>query len=316
MNPAELERRLAAYIAVRQTLGYAMRAERTLLFDFKRFITERGVMNPIRAQMAVDWATQSSGRGVAGAATRLTMARRFLLHLRGSYPDTEIPGINLLATARRPTPYLFSEAEVTALIEASRKIGPRGSLRPLTLATLIFLLDSTGLRVGEVVHLSIGDVMLTAAPPRLVIRDTKFGKSRLVPLHPTTAVILAQYVAERKRLSYDGLSDAFFISERGAAFSVSSLGRWFGQLVLRVGLWPEKGKRWPCLRSFRHTFAVRRLRTWYEEGADVTTLLPHLSVYLGHLSPKETYWYLTSTPELLGVAADRFRSYVGKGGDQ
>ncbi len=182
MNPAELERRLAAYIAVRQTLGYAMRAERTLLFDFKRFITERGVMNPIRAQMAVEWATQSSGRGVAGAATRLTMARRFLLHLRGSYPDTGIPGINLLATARRPTPYLFSEAEVTALIEASRKTGPRGSLRPLTLATLIFLLDSTGLRVGEAVHLSIGDVMLTAAPPRLVIRDTKFGKSRLVPL--------------------------------------------------------------------------------------------------------------------------------------
>jgi integrase/recombinase XerD len=81
-------------------------------------------------------------------------------------------------------------------------------------------------------------------------------------------------------------------------------------------LWPEKGKRWPCLRSFRHTFAVRRLRTWYEEGADLTTLLPHLSVYLGHVSPEETYWYLTATPELLGIAAERFRSYVYKGGDR
>jgi integrase len=294
-----------------------MRAECTLLVDFVRFITERGVMNPIRAQAALDWATDTTGqRGVAGTATRLTMARRFLLHLRASYPDTEIPACNLVASAHRPTPYLFTEAEVTRLIEASRQVGPRGSLRPHTLATLITLLDSTGLRVGEAVHLSIGDVVLVAAPPRVLVRDTKFGKSRLVPLHATTATMLAQYVAERKRLAYDGLSDAFFVSERGTALHVSSLGRWFGQLVLRLGLWPEKGKRWPCLRSFRHTFAVRRLRTWYEEGANITTLLPHLSVYLGHVSPEETYWYLTATPELLRTAADRFRSYACQGDDR
>jgi integrase/recombinase XerD len=316
MNLTELECRLAAYIAVRQAMGYAMRAERTLLVDFVRFLAERDALNPIQAQMAFDWATQTSGqRGVAGTATRLSMARRFLLHVRATYPDTEIPPLHLVATARRPTPYLFTEAEVTRLIEASRQVGPRDSLRPYTLTTLITLLDSTGLRVGEAVHLSIDDVVL-AAPPRLLIRETKFGKSRLVPLHPTMATMLAQYVGERKLLDYDGLSDSFFVSERGTALRVSSLGRWFGQLVLRVGLWPEKGKRWPCLRSFRHTFAVRRLRTWYEEGADLTTLLPHLSVYLGHVSPEETYWYLTATPELLGIAAERFRSYVYKGGDR
>ncbi len=292
-------------------------AERTLLVDLVRFVNERGVLSPIRAQVALDWATATTGqRGVAGTATRLIMARRFLLHLRASYPDTEIPAFNLVASARRPTPYLFTEAEVTRLVEASSQARPCGSLRPHTLATLITLLDSTGLRVGEAVHLSIGDVVLATAPPRLLVRDTKFGKSRLVPLHSTTATMLAQYVAERKRLAYDGLSDAFFVSERGTALRVSSLGRWFGQLVLRVGLWPEKDRRWPCLRSFRHTFAVRRLRTWYEEGANLTTFLPHLSVYLGHVSPEETYWYLTATPELLGMAADRFRSYVCEGGDQ
>jgi integrase len=317
MNPAELERRLTAYIAVRQAMGYVMRAECTLLVDFVRFIIARGGLSPIRAQMALDWATDTTGqRGVAGTATRLIMARRFLLHLRASYPDTEIPACNLVASARRPTPYLFTDAEVARVIEASRRVRPRGSLRPHTLATLITLLDSTGLRVGEAVRLSIADVMLVAAPPHLVVSNTKFGKSRLVPLHASTVTMLAQYVAERKRLAYDGLCDAFFVSERGTALRVSSLGRWFGQLVLRVGLWPENGKQWPCLRSFRHTFAVRRLRTWYEEGADLTTLLPHLSVYLGHVSPEETYWYLTATPELLGAAADRFRSYVCQGGDR
>lgn len=317
MNLPELERRLAAYLAVRQATGYAMRAERTLLADFVRFLAESGELNPIRAQAALDWASQgASRRGTAGTATRLTMARRFLLHLRASYPDTEIPAHNLVATARRRTPYLFTEAEVARLMEASSQIGPRGSLRPHTLTTLIALLDSTGLRVGEAVHLTIGDAELAATPPHLLIRETKFGKSRLVPLHPTTAAVLAEYVAERRHLSYDGLSDMFFVSEHGTALRVSSLGRWFGQLVLRLGLWPEKGKQWPCLRSFRHTFAVRRLCTWYEEGADLTTLLPHLSVYLGHVSPEETYWYLTATPELLRAAAERFHHYVLAGGDR
>lgn len=144
MTSTELDRRLAAYLAVRQVMGYAMRAERTLLVDLVRFLTERDALNPIRAQVAFDWATQTTGqRGPAGMSTRLTMARRFLLHLRASYPDTEIPASNLVAGARRSTPYLFTEAEITRLIEASRQTGPRGSLRPHTLATLLTLLDST-----------------------------------------------------------------------------------------------------------------------------------------------------------------------------
>jgi integrase/recombinase XerD len=109
-------------------------------------------------------------------------------------------------------------------------------------------------------------------------------------LHSSTANKLATYADKRKELAYDGLADSFFVSEQGGALSVAGLDRWFKTLVLRLGLWPEDGRRWPCLTSFRHTFATRRLRTWYEGGADVTTLLPHLSVYLGHVSPRETYW--------------------------
>ena len=312
MTSSELNLRLTAYIAVRQSLGYGMRAEKTMLADFIRFLEKRGELNPIRGQAAFDWATQLEGhRGAGGSAARLTMARRFLIHLRASYPDTEIPAHGLLATPRRRIPYLFTDATIDRLLEAAGENGPRGSLRPHTLTTLLGLLANTGIRAGEAVRLHIEDVHLEALPPRLLIRETKFRKSRWVPLHATTAYKLASYAAKRKELAYDGFSDSFFVSEQGTALRISNLDHWFRKLALRLGLWPEGEKRWPCLTSFRHTFAIRRLRTWYEEGADLAILLPHLSVYLGHVSPGETYWYLTATPELLTAAARRFGQYAG-----
>jgi integrase/recombinase XerD len=295
-------------------MGYAMRAERTLLADFVKFLVHRGEINPIRAQAALDWASQSAHkRGSSGTASRLVMARRFLLHLRASYPETEIPAHGLVAAARRPTPFLFTDNQIEQLVAAARTSGPRGSLRPYTLSTFLGLLASTGLRVGEAVRLTVTDVRLSVAPARLLIRETKFGKSRWVPLHSSTADRLAEYFAKRKELSYDGVAEAFFISERGGPLRVSGLDRWFGKLVLQEGLWPDRGKRWPSLRSFRHTFAVGRLRAWYEEGADVSALVPQLAVYLGHVCPQETYWYLTATPELLGEAAKRFALYISRG---
>jgi integrase len=317
MTPTDLESQLAAYLAVRQAMGYAMRAERTLLADFVHFLIDRGNLCPIRAQAAVEWATRGADqRGASGTATRLTIARRFLSHLRASAPDTEVPDYGLVATPRRPTPFLFSDNHIERLLVAAQQAGPSDSLRPHTLSTLLGLLASTGLRVGEAVRLTVSDVQLSATPPRLLVRHTKFDKSRWVPLHDTTAAQLADYLAQRRKQAYDALSDAFFVSEKGTSLRTSSLGRWFGQVVLRLGLWPEKGKRWPSLRSFRHTFAVRRLRIWYEEGADVTTLLPHLSSYLGHVSPEETYWYLTATPELLSLASQRFCRYAVSEGEQ
>ena len=159
MSPVDLERQLAAYLAVRQALGYAMRAERTLLADFVRFLIDGGDLNPIRAQAAVDWATRrSEQRGTSGTATRLTMARRFLSHLRATHPDTEVPEYGLVATARRPTPFLFNDADIERLLAAAQQARPRDSLRPYTLSTLLGLLASTGLRVGEAVRLTVSDV--------------------------------------------------------------------------------------------------------------------------------------------------------------
>lgn len=202
------------------------------------------------------------------------------------------------------------------MLEAAGRLSPRGSLRPLIHQTLFGLLACTGLRAGEAIKLLVSDVQLDEEPPRLLIRHAIFRKSRWVPLHPTAAEQLRRYARLRRELRYDGLSDMFFISEQGRQLDYNILQRTFRRLIRRVSLSPRPGQPHPTLHSFRHTFAVARLRRWCEAGADAHALLPHLSIYLGHVDPTSNYWYLTATPELLGAAAQRFESYAEKGGDE
>ena len=175
------------------------------------------------------------------------------------------------------------------------------------LATLLGLLASTGLRIGEAIRLTINDVQLDARPAHLRVLESKFRKSRLVPIDPTTATALAGYVRRRHDLGYHALSETFFVNESGSPLDAGVLGRWFDKLTSKVGLRPIRDDaRRPSLHSFRHSFAVRRLRAWHEAGLDVQALLPTLSVYLGHVRPEDTYWYLTVTPDLLRAAGSRF----------
>ena len=311
MSHRSLHLHLDAYLSVREALGFQMRAERTLLRDFVGFVESQGDGGPIRAQLAVDWACASSTqRGRGGAAQRLSMARRFLAYLRATLPETEVPPSGLVASFRRPQPYLLTPERITALIRAAYAMGPDGSLRPYTFATFLGVLASTGLRVGEAIRLMVHDVHLDAISPVLHIRETKFHKSRLVPLHPTTLGPLRHYTTLRTALGYAALSDSFFVSEQGGPLTHGLLRRWFLTVCHTVGLGPTAEGRRPSLRALRHSFAVQRMRRWYQEGRDVQGLLPHLSVYLGHVRPQESYWYLTATPELLSVAATRFQRYA------
>jgi integrase/recombinase XerD len=314
MSHSDLHLHLDAYLGVRQALGFQMRAERTLLREFVRYIETHADAGPIRAYLAVDWACASSTqRGASGAAQRLSMARGFLTYRRAILPETEVPNSGLVRAFRRPKPYLLTVPQITALIRAAQDLGPRGSLRPHTFATFIGVLASTGLRVGETIRLTVQDVHLDATPPVLHIRETKFHKSRLVPLHPTTVVPLRRYSAVRTTRHYAALSDVFFVSEQGQALTHEALGRWFAQLCRQLGLEPTAGGRRPRLHALRHAFAMERLRRWHQDGMDVQALLPHLSVYLGHVRPQESYWYLTATPELLSAAALRFQRYAARG---
>lgn len=310
-----LHQHVDAYIGVRQALGSPMQAQRILLHEFVEFVDTHGSGEPVRAQLALDWAcAMPNKRGGTGAANRLSVARGFLAYLRATIPETEVPSHQLLASTGWRKPFLFKPEQITTLVERALAGRPRGSLRPHTLSTLIGLLASTGLRPGEVLRLTIADLQLDQQPPHLRVMETKFGKSRLVPLHPSTADQIKAYAQKRSDLYYAGLSDTLFVSEKDLPLNYSSLGRWFSRLCRQLGFWPADDTRRPSLYSLRHSFAVERLRQWYHQGKDAQAMLPNLSVYLGHLGPQETYWYLTSTPELLTAAAERFERHVTPGG--
>ncbi len=314
MKPAELRSRLDRYLALRRAVGFETYAEERLLHDFVAFAERRGLDGGVHAQLAVDWACATAKQASAGApARRLSLVRGFLAHVHAALPEVEVPPHGLLAGARRPAPYIYSVQEIGALLAAARALGPRASLRPTTYATLIGLLASTGLRIGEAVQLRSEDVHLDEQPPCLLVREAKFHKSRLVPVHGTTADALCAYAHERRRLGYDGFADTFFVSECPGPLPAPSVRRTFVALARRAGVRPPHGAG-PRLHDLRHTFAVQRLLAWCREGADVQARLPELSVYLGHVCPEDTYWYLTATPELLVTAAERFDTYANAGG--
>jgi site-specific recombinase XerD len=316
MKAMDLDLKVNAYVSLREALGFRPRMEGLLLHDFVRHVESQGAVQPIRAQTALEWAC-SGKRGLEGRShlQRLDVVRGFLSHLRATIPETEVPDRGLVASTRRPKPYIFSPLEIEALISAAKGARPRGSLRPHTLATLIGLLASTGLRSGEALRLTMADVQLNLTPPRLQIWNSKFHKSRLVPLHATTTAMLDLYIHKRRDFHCDQTSGSFFLSHRGIPLTAISVMHWFRKTTRKLGLRSKQGGPRPILNSLRHTFAVNRILMWYQEGTNVLPLLPNLSVYMGHLRPQESYWYLSATPELLAAAADRFRAYTCTGGE-
>jgi len=317
MNQTELQQCLDSYLAIKEALGFKIQPTRILLRDFLRFVESRGISEPLRAQVAVDWACDaSSTRGASGQVQRLSLVRGFLSYLRSIEPETEVPDHKLLAGARRPTPYLFTLAQIVQLLDEASRMKPASSLRPHLWQALIGLLASTGLRVGEAIRLKVDDLKLEADTPYLLVSETKYRKSRLVPLHPASAIQLRCYAEKRQELGYDALSDHFFVSERGNPLGQETLWLIFNRMTRRLGMHPTDGRRRPSLHSLRHSFAVERLREWYHAGLDVQSMIPHLSVYLGHVRPQDSYWYLTATPELLSVAGERFQRYAEMGGEQ
>ena len=306
----DLGRHLEAYLAIRDALGLVAGARVRLLRSFLDHACDATAPStPIRAVTALAWACDHAppGCGDAGKAYRLTVARGFLSYLSGVMPGTEVPAHRLLASGRRRRPYVFSDAEIGAMIAAASKAPPRGTLRPVMLPALLGLLASTGLRIGEAVRLRMDDVRLDVQPAHLRILQTKFQKSRLVPVHPTSAAALAAYLRQRQELGYHALSDSVFMSEQGDPLDVGLLGVWFGKLTCKFGMWPaDQEARRPSLHSFRHSFAVRRRRGGPEARPDGPARLPPLWVYHRHVRPEDTYWYLTATPDLLRAAGACF----------
>jgi integrase len=209
-------------------------------------------------------------------------------------------------------PHIYHEEEIVELLAAARQLGSHGSLRPLTFETLFGLMASTGLRVSEAIHLRDDDVDLKRG--MLTIRQTKFAKSRQLPVHPSTVKALRHYRRQRARYVTTTDDSPFLIGSRGRLLG-QPLGERQAHRVfnaLRDGLgWENRGAHAaPRLHDLRHTFAVRRMMLWHADGTDIDQMMLALSTYLGHAEIFYTYWYLTAVPELMALAGGKFERFA------
>jgi integrase/recombinase XerD len=233
--------------------------------------------------------------------------RQFARHLQTIDPACEVPPTQLMPyRAPRAIPFLYEPDEIVALMRAA------GTLEPPLLAanyqTLIGLLAVTGLRLGEAIRLDRDDVDHRHRLLRII--DSKFGKSREVVLHDSTMRALSEYERLRDQRFPQPRCDAFLVSLRGTRLRKTCIHHMFARLLQVASLAPRSPRCRPRPHDFRHAFAVRTLLEWYRDGVDIQARLPLLSTYMGHVNPASTFWYLTASPELLGLVAARLESTI------
>jgi integrase len=299
--------RVEEYLAIRRSLGYKLAGYDAALGDFSEWLDTMGA-SVITADLALAWAQSRSTSSPVRQRQRLTMARRFAEYMAAIDPRTEIPSADLLpARYQRAAPYIYSPAEIAALMRAARSLSP--PLKAATYETLIGLLACTGLRFGEAAGLDCTDVNLVEGS--VLVRFGKNGRSRHLPIHPTTAGALTAYAARRDHLCPNPATAGFFVSVQGGRLAHSSVHAVFVTLRRLTGLDRRGHGRLPRVHDLRHTFVVRTMLAWYRDGVDVQARLPLLSTFLGHVDPKATFWYQNAAPELLSLAARRLEVDLG-----
>jgi integrase len=293
------------YIAMRREFGFQFRNPAILLREFARFAEKQGA-DFITTALALHWAQLPVRSDPAYWACRLSVVRQFTVFWQVTDPRTEIPPLGLLPYRyRRKAPYIYTDTEIRSLIEAAQQLPSRTGLRPLTYSTLFGLLIVTGMRISESLALNDNDVALDEG--LLTIRRTKFGKSRLVPVHSSTLRVLNAYVERRNQLLPSRWTNAFFVSEQGTPLTQWNVRYTFVRISREIGLRaPARSHgHGPRLHDLRHRFAVQALLRWYRDGLDVERQIPKLATYLGHVHVNDTYWYLSAVPELLELASQR-----------
>lgn len=296
-----LREALSDYLQIRRQLGFDMPQDGRLLEGFVGFL-ERAGADRITTELALAWSRTPADAHPHYWRQRLGVARGFARHLATIDPASEIPSRDLLpATRSRIAPYIYTEAEIAALLAAARQLKPQ--LRAARHETLIGLLAITGMRPGEALALDRTDVDLRHGAVH--VRAGKQKKQREVPLHQSTISALREYARQRDAHFPTPTTPAFFISARGRRLARSELNQTFTKLVREVGLEGRGARARPRPHDLRHAFAVRTLLDWYRAGEDIDRRMPLLSTYLGHVDPASTYWYLEAVPELLELISRR-----------
>lgn len=304
---SDLRESLEEYLAIRRCLGFILTTPARDLHNFVTFL--EGESAPyITTQLALRWVQQATTVQPATRAARLATVRLFAAWRSATDFRTEVPPRGLIPHRyRRKQPYIYSDEEIGKIVQAARGLPSPKGLRAHTYSTLFGLLAVTGMRVSEAVNLDRKDIDLEAGI--LTIRRTKFGKTRIVPVHPTTRDALRSYGQRRDKVLPVSLTSGFFVSECGTRITGCTVRSTFAKVSRQTGLRaPVEGYRHghgPRLHDMRHRFAVRTLIGWYRAGLDVEREIPKLATYLGHVHVHDTYWYLEAVPELLSLATER-----------
>jgi integrase/recombinase XerD len=295
-----LAEHLDNYLKLRRTLGHKLADAHRLLPRFVSYLDARDA-EFVTIDAALGWALEREmPAGSVVPADRMMLARGFARYLSGIDPRTEVPPVGVIRHPRRwRRPFIYTDNDVLALIEQARAVIPQ-PLRAATYQTLIGLLATTGLRIGEALRLDRRD--LDTSEGVLRIRESKFGKSRLVPLHASTVDALERYDHTRQRLLPDPSTNSLFVSLRGTRVIYETVWPTHRMLCDRAGVGASSTVT-PRIHDHRHSFAVKTLLGWYQQGVDVPSRISWLSTYLGHREPRYTYHYLSAAPDLLAHAA-------------
>lgn len=289
------------YLEIRRALGFKLQRPAALLPDFVRYLEAQHAAF-ITVRLALDWARQPSDAHQAWWGERLSIVRGFARHLQAEDSRHQVPPVDLIPRrSRRAVPVLFSASEIAALLRAARRL--KAPLRAATHETLFGLLATTGMRIGEAIRLDRDDIDWKQS--LLVVRKSKFDKSREVVLHPSVMTALRRYAKVRDDCVPRPRSPAFFVSLSGTRLIYNNAHRTFRQIGRVAGI--RTGRP----HDLRHSFAVATLLRWYRKGVDVDAWMPRLSTYLGHAAPESTYWYLTAAPELMAIARRKLERVGG-----
>ena len=298
------------YLQQRRSLGLSLKAAESILLNFTRYLDNSRHRDPLTTEVIMRWVYLPKSISQSYRSERLSIARCFARYLAVRDGCSQVPDRHLVPKVHiRRQPHLYGEQDLKKLLDAAGRLSATFPMRRLTYQTLLGLLACTGVRVSEAIKLTCGQVDLEEGILR--VERTKFKKSRLVPLHPSAAQALRRYAKARNQQWGADRDAPFFLGRRGTPLSRYRVCCTFRRLCETLGWHRGNGELpRPRIHDLRHSFACRRLLSWYRQGRDVQHLIASLSTYLGHGNVTSTYWYLTATPELLAVAADRFEGFA------
>ncbi len=304
--------RVETYLIYRRRQGFELKFDATQLRSFARFADTFGTKDHLTVALAMAWAQSSKHPKPLTWSRRIAVLRGFANYCLRENPETEVPPNRVFGpTHRRLVPHIYTDIEINKLLGAAKGLKPDRSLRPATCGCVFGLLAASGLRISEVIALTNKDVDLTTGV--LHIREAKFHQQRLIPLHPTVTASLATYAVRRTQLVPSAACDRFFLRQDGHPINQSSMLYALKALCRQLGWQPRGDHLHHRLHDFRHTFIVRSLLRFYEQGIAVDQAILALSIYVGHAKISDTYWYLTGIPELMAIAAERFQLYTNGG---